>query len=269
MNRAQPLFRSSLVRVDRFDHPAGRAHRDPDEEIATSHTISLVTRGAFHVLRGRRKWRLTPSTLFVTHPGFTYRCAHEGPEPGDVCLSATLAPAFAGEVEAATGRPWGGRVPVAPMTNRLAYLGHRLERALESDPEPVAIETLVGDLAAGLADGSGAARLFGEHQLGWYAERVDAARGILQERFAEPHTLRSLSREVGMSPFHFARIFRELAGVPPHRYLIRIRLARACGMLRSGAGVTQTCLATGFNNLGHFIRLFHRTFGVPPSRHCG
>ena len=159
-------------------------------------------------------------------------------------------------------------MPVAPITNRLAYLGRRLEGALDGDPSPLAIETLVGELAADLAGGPlPGAKLFGGRQLNWYAERVDAARRLLHERFAETHTLRSLSREVGMSPFHFARIFRELAGVPPHRYLLGIRLAEAAGMLRDGAGVTRTCLATGFNNLGHFIRLFRRTYGVPPSRY--
>ena len=36
--------------------------------------------------------------------------------------------------------------------------------------------------------------------------------------------------------------------------------------LRAGDGVTETCLATGFNNLSHFIRTFRRVLGVPPSR---
>jgi AraC-like DNA-binding protein len=47
---------------------------------------------------------------------------------------------------------------------------------------------------------------------------------------------------------------------------MRVRLLRAAQRLRAGAGVTDTCYATGFNNLSHFIRTFRRTLGVPPSR---
>ena len=36
----------------------------------------------------------------------------------------------------------------------------------------------------------------------------------------------------------------------------------------SGASVTTTCYAVGFNNLSHFIRSFRRRFGSPPS-HSG
>jgi len=68
-----------------------------------------------------------------------------------------------------------------------------------------------------------------------------------------------------MSPFHFARVFRELVGTPPHRYLLTVRLARAAALLREGTTVTDTCFAVGFGNFSHFIRLFRRTFGVSPS----
>jgi AraC-like DNA-binding protein len=82
---------------------------------------------------------------------------------------------------------------------------------------------------------------------------------------AEALTLSELAREAGMSPWHFARVFRELAGTPPHRYLSGVRLARAAALLGAGAGVTEACMASGFQNLGHFSRTFRRAFGVPPS----
>jgi AraC-like DNA-binding protein len=110
------------------------------------------------------------------------------------------------------------------------------------------------------------ARPYRSDQIAWYARRVELAREMLATRFAEPLSLDRVAREAGMSPFHFSRVFRELVGMPPHRYLLRIRLLRAAQRLRAGDGVTETCLATGFNNLSHFIRTFHRVLGVPPSR---
>src|SRR2546422_820605 len=78
--------------------------------------------------------------------------------------------------------------------------------------------------------------------------------------------LRGLARSAGMSPFHFARVFRELTDVPPHRYLVAVRLRAAVERLRQGESVTDTCFAVGFNSLGHFIEMFRRTYGVSPSR---
>jgi len=103
-------------------------------------------------------------------------------------------------------------------------------------------------------------------QLQWYAQRVERTRELLESAFSQSHSLGSLSREAGMSPFHFARVFRQLTGAPPHRYLLRVRLAQAAQRLRQGASVTDTCYACGFNNLSHFIRLFRRSYGVSPSQ---
>jgi AraC family transcriptional regulator len=66
--------------------------------------------------------------------------------------------------------------------------------------------------------------------------------------------------------FHFARVFTELVGRPPHRYLAETRLVAARGMLEQGRSVTETCFACGYSDLSHFSRSFARRFGVPPSR---
>ena len=69
-----------------------------------------------------------------------------------------------------------------------------------------------------------------------------------------------------MSPFLFARVFRELIGMPPHKYLVRIRLQHARVLLESGMSVTDVCYAIGFNNLSHFIRTFRAYYGSVPSK---
>ncbi len=268
MNRATNLFASDLVRIVRHDHPAGRGHRDPSEEVAPDACISFVDSGRFTVHRGRRSWRLDAGDLFVTRPGFAYRCSHDARYPGDVCLSVVLSPALAEESPGPLGRPLERSAPALPGTNRSVYLRRRLERLLAQSPDALAIETLAAELMAGLEGAPEARRrLYGAGQIAWYAERIDAARSVLERRHAEPHALGSLAREAGMSPFHFARIFSELTGTPPHRYLVRARLARAAAMLRDGAGVTQACFAAGFNSLSHFIHTFKRAYGLPPSRY--
>jgi AraC-like DNA-binding protein len=74
-----------------------------------------------------------------------------------------------------------------------------------------------------------------------------------------------LNNRRAMSPFHFARVFRDLTGVPPHRYLVNVRLTAAAAALREGASVTDTCFAVGFRSLSHFIHAFRQAYGVTPS----
>ena len=68
-----------------------------------------------------------------------------------------------------------------------------------------------------------------------------------------------------MSLFHFARIFAELEGRPPHRVLTDVRLAHAAARLRDGASVTDTCFAVGFGSLSHFVTTYRRRYGTRPS----
>jgi AraC-like DNA-binding protein len=102
-------------------------------------------------------------------------------------------------------------------------------------------------------------------QLAWYAERIDAARKDMATRFMEPHPLLPLARSAGMSPFHFARLFRELTGFAPHQYLLNVRYREAVRMLHGGASVTEACFATGFSNLSHFTRELKKRLGERPS----
>ena len=97
---------------------------------------------------------------------------------------------------------------------------------------------------------------------------MQAIRARLETDHAEAHSLAALGRQAGMSPYHLAHVFRELVGVPPHRYLLESRLRRASARLRDGESVTETCFAVGFSNLSHFIRLFRRRYGVTPSKYA-
>jgi AraC-like DNA-binding protein len=158
---------------------------------------------------------------------------------------------------------------VIPLTNRLAYLRWRLRRATE-DGDPVEVEVVGGQIAEALPpEGDAPRHRFRESQLAWYLPRVDRSRELMGERYAESISLALLASEAGMSPFHFARVFRELAGIPPHRYLLRVRLGRAAQLLREGMSVTEACYASGYSNLSHFIRTFSRAYGAAPSRFAG
>ncbi len=77
-------------------------------------------------------------------------------------------------------------------------------------------------------------------------------------------TLGDLATLTGLSPWHFARAFRETHGLPPHRYLTRLRLERARDLLAdSQLSVTEIASATGYSPQ-QLARHFRRAFGVAP-----
>jgi AraC family transcriptional regulator len=268
MIREQAVYRGELVSLMRYDHPAGRTHRDPAEETSSYHSITFIERGAFDLYHRGRRRRMDPSTLFVTTPGLSYRCTHAAASPDDVCLSIHLDPRLVEEAEAEIGRGWTRDVPAAPVTNRLAWLRDRLAGSARDGEAAMAAPALAGELLAALADPGGRrAVLWSAGRIALYARRIGAAREMLEATYPDPHSLEATARSVGMSPFHFSRVFRALVGAPPHRFLLGVRLKHAARRLADGAGVTETCHATGFNNLSHFIRTFRRVYGVRPSRY--
>lgn len=78
--------------------------------------------------------------------------------------------------------------------------------------------------------------------------------------------LSDLATVAETSLFHFARLFRECMGVPPHQYLMQQRIEKAKLLLRSPHhSVIQVAFATGFANASHFAKAFRRITGVSPT----
>jgi AraC-like DNA-binding protein len=127
----------------------------------------------------------------------------------------------------------------------------------------MAIESVAFDCTFAISPYSwqGAGRLRGVTA---HARRIESACEAMVAGLAEDRSLTSTAREVGMSTFYFARVFRELVGQSPHQYLLRARLAHAARLLRKGASVTEAGFNSGFGNLSHFTRTFQSHFGVAP-----
>jgi AraC-like DNA-binding protein len=80
-------------------------------------------------------------------------------------------------------------------------------------------------------------------------------------------TLHALARRVHSSPFHLARTFRGVTGVPLHRYDVRARLAAALvQVLDSSRELSAIALDLGFTSHSHFTQSFRSAFGSAPAR---
>jgi AraC-like DNA-binding protein len=99
-----------------------------------------------------------------------------------------------------------------------------------------------------------------------HAEKAEAAKSFLAARLSEPVLLTEVAREVGSSPFNFARIFQQQTGIPVHRYLTLLRLRVSLERLSDAdEDLTTLALDLGFSSHSHFTSVFKDEFGVTPS----
>jgi AraC family transcriptional regulator len=97
------------------------------------------------------------------------------------------------------------------------------------------------------------------------AFRLRRATAWMAERLDQPFDLEALAREVGMSAFHFSRLFRKATGSAPSQHFIRLRMAEAKRLLReTDRSVIEVALDVGYASPSHFAQVFRKTVGVTP-----
>jgi AraC family transcriptional regulator len=88
----------------------------------------------------------------------------------------------------------------------------------------------------------------------------------IEDNGAEPVANAELAALCGMSAAHFSREFRRAVGLPPHQYLMKLRLKRACAALLGGetriVDIAQDC---GFTDASHLSRAFMAQHGMSPT----
>lgn len=87
----------------------------------------------------------------------------------------------------------------------------------------------------------------------------------LIEEAEEPPALESLAEAVGLSRFHFHRVFKEIAGVTPKGYADAHRANRVRQELTRSATVTEAIYDAGFNSNGRFYAASSRLLGMTPT----
>ena len=91
-------------------------------------------------------------------------------------------------------------------------------------------------------------------------------KAYLEAELAHPIRLGDIGSAVGASPVYLTQVFRAVEGVPLHRYLTQLRLARALVELPHANDLTQLALEVGFSSHSHFSARFRRSFGTTPSQ---
>jgi AraC-like DNA-binding protein len=240
----------------------GSAER-PFTELHGCPSVSYVRAGTFGYRSRGRSFELVAGSVLVGNTGDEFVCTHDHRGGGDECLSFQLTPELV-EVLGDHPQSWQ-RVALPPLPELMVQA--ELCQACSDGESDVGLDE------AGLLFVSRFLQLSANRELEPPDTRpllrrrvVDSALWI-DENFASDIDLASLSRQAGMSAFHFLRTFARVLGVTPHQYLVRCRLRQAARRLGCGeASVTQIALDVGFRDLSNFVRTFHRAAGLSPRR---
>jgi AraC family transcriptional regulator len=99
----------------------------------------------------------------------------------------------------------------------------------------------------------------------WQQRRITA---YFEANLGRRITVAGAAGLVRLSPFHFARVFKQSFGVSPYRYHFLRRIERAKHLLAdSGDPVAQIALMVGFSETSAFTSAFRRATGLAPSRY--
>ena len=97
----------------------------------------------------------------------------------------------------------------------------------------------------------------------WQEKRVAQ---YIEEHLAEDPSLTTLADVVRLSPYHFVRTFKQSFGLPPHRYMSRLRVEQAKALLANPAmSITQVGSNLGFNETSSFTTTFRKHTGLTPT----
>lgn len=99
-------------------------------------------------------------------------------------------------------------------------------------------------------------------------EWVDRIAAWIEERYAEPMTLRALAERMHGSPYHLQRTFKQRRGMTPAQYATRLRMERAKTLLgATGLPVADVAAAVGIASAAYFATVFQQYAGQSPTQY--
>lgn len=225
--------------------------------------IAAVTAGSFRYRSTRGCVTLMPGALMLGNAGDHFECCYDEAW-GDRCVSFSYTAEYFDRI--AAGVPGARRA--AFRTHRVAPTARTIALTADIEAQSGCADSIrweelalrvAGD-ALSAADGEAPAQPSSRDE-----RRIIAALRLVEARYSEPLSVGTIADAVCMSPYHFLRVFRAVAGVTPHQYLVRTRLRHAAvALATTEAPIAEIAFTHGFGDLSTFVTRFGRVFGRPP-----
>jgi AraC family transcriptional regulator len=245
--------------------------RDVDRTVpARDHLIGVNVAGAVNLLQSRAGHtvirRVRPGDITITPAGAPKRFQHGG---DNVVIVVRLAPFALREHALAARLPRADLVEVHGQPDpAIVCLAERLLGALEqgSVKGQGHIDSLRAELSMHLLRRYATAPLHPFHRTARLSpRRLAQVLEHIDQNMRDDVSLAQLALALSMSPSHFAHAFRQTTGMPPHRFVLERRIARAKSLLReTDLPITEIAHRVGCASHSHFSVLFRGATGRTP-----
>ena len=95
--------------------------------------------------------------------------------------------------------------------------------------------------------------------------KLKKAIALINENLDRDLKLTEMANLAAMSPYHFARMFKQSTGLTPYQYLVKQRLTKAKELLRhSQIAIADIGYEVGYKNPSHFAKVFRRHTKISP-----
>ena len=104
------------------------------------------------------------------------------------------------------------------------------------------------------------------HRGGLPIHQLRKVEDYVAAHLAEEISIETLAELVGLSPSHFAHVFKETTGTTPLQFATRQRVTRAQQLIReTSRSLIDVGLEVGYSSPSHFAQVFRRVVGVTPT----
>ena len=96
-------------------------------------------------------------------------------------------------------------------------------------------------------------------------KRIVKAKMYIDDNFAQKLDLSVIADSTSFFKYHFFRLFKEIYGVTPFKYLMMLRIEKSKTLLAKGLNVLEVAHLTGFESPTSFSTLFKKITKIRPS----
>ncbi len=107
-----------------------------------------------------------------------------------------------------------------------------------------------------------------EDKLALGREKIRLVTTYIAENSDDELSLQKMADMVGVSAFHFSKMFKLETGLPPHQFVLQHRIDRAKQLLADkNRSIAEIAYEVGFSSQSHMTETFRRLLGTTPGRY--
>ena len=97
---------------------------------------------------------------------------------------------------------------------------------------------------------------------------IKSAVTYMDQHWSEKLSLADIAQQAYLSPIYFRTLFRDVMGMSPYEYLLRLRLSKSKDMLvLTDMSLSDIAAASGFGTQSYFSCVFKKEVGVTPKQY--